>query len=409
MTWSCGERVYRRSSLLACYESGLGLRIKSAGLSRLFRGVLSWLVAVGVTSGCFFLCNAKQGGVIMFNGCYTALMTPFKADYEVDYEGLERLVEFQIASGLSGILAVGTTGESPTLNWEEHNEVIRLVAERCKGRCQSIAGTGSNNTRETMESTEHAVNVGADAALLVDPYYNGPSSLEIRREYVAPVAEKFPRIQIIPYVIPGRTGAQLLPEDLAMLHNQLENVSTVKEATGNIENMKRTRECCGDDFTILSGDDDKTFTMMTDPAIKASGVISVASNIAPKAVQDMTTLLVQGKETEAERLRDALKPLFGIVTVKTQEETSYGNVGCRARNPLGTKTLMAILGMPVGVCRRPLGKMTKKGVEVVLDAGRSVWKNNPEILRPIADFFGVDIEARLYEESSWAGLTYDEY
>jgi 4-hydroxy-tetrahydrodipicolinate synthase len=345
----------------------------------------------------------------MLSGCYTALMTPFKNDYAVDYEGLEKLVEFQISGGLSGILAVGTTGESPTLDWKEHNEVIGVIVGKCKGRCQSIAGTGSNNTRETMDSTEHAIHVGADAALLVDPYYNGPSSLEIRREYIAPVANRFPQIQIIPYVIPGRTGAQLLPEDLAILNSQFANVSTVKEATGNLENMKRTRECCGEDFTILSGDDDKTFTMMTDPAIKASGVISVASNIAPKAVQDMTTFVKEGKLSEAEKLRNALKPLFGIVTVKTEEKTPYGVVGCRARNPLGTKTLMAILGMPGGICRQPLGKMTKKGVEVVLNAGRSVWKNNPEILKPVADFFGVDIEARLYDESNWAGLAYDEY
>jgi 4-hydroxy-tetrahydrodipicolinate synthase len=196
----------------------------------------------------------------MFSGCHTALITPFK-DHELYLEGLEKLVEFQVAGGVSGILAVGTTGESPTLTWEEHNKVIRIVAEKCRGKCQSIAGTGSNNTRETMESTEHAVQVGVDAALLVDPYYNGPSSLEIRREYVAPVANKFPQIQIIPYVIPGRTGAQLLPEDLAILHKQFANMSTVKEATGNIENMKRTRDCCGKDFTILSGDDDMTFTI----------------------------------------------------------------------------------------------------------------------------------------------------
>jgi 4-hydroxy-tetrahydrodipicolinate synthase len=344
----------------------------------------------------------------MFNGCYTALMTPFK-DRQVDFGGLEKLVDFQIAGGVSGILAVGTTGESPTLSWEEHNKVIGLVAEKCKGKCQAIAGTGSNNTRETMESTEHAVHVKADAALLVDPYYNGPSSLEIRREYVAPVAEKFPQIQIIPYVIPGRTGAQLLPEDLAMLHKQFANVSTVKEATGSLDNMKRTRECCGEDFTILSGDDDKTFSMMTDPAIKASGVISVASNIAPKAVQDMTTFLNQGKQAEAEELMNALKPLFGIVTVKTEEETPYGTVPCRARNPLGTKTLMAVLGMPVGECRQPLGKMTKKGLEVVLEAGRAVWKNSPEILRPVGDFFGVDVETRLNDESYWADLIYTEY
>jgi 4-hydroxy-tetrahydrodipicolinate synthase len=345
----------------------------------------------------------------MFSGAYTALMTPFKDDQKVDYEGLERLAEFQITEGISGILAVGTTGESPTLSWEEHNEVIRMVTEKCKGRCHAIAGTGSNNTRETLESTEHAVHVGADAALLVDPYYNGPSSLEIRREYVAPVAKKFPQIQIIPYVIPGRTGAQLLPEDIAMLDKEFANVNMVKEATGNLDNMKRTRECCGSDFTILSGDDDKTFTMMTDPAIKASGVISVASNIAPKAVQDMTAFANQGNLAEAEKLMKALKPLFGIVTVKTEEETPYGTVGCRARNPLGTKTLMAILGMPGGPCRQPLGKMTKKGVKVVLEARRTVWKNNPEILKPVADFFGVDIEARLFDESLLKPLAYSQY
>ena len=345
----------------------------------------------------------------MLSGCYTALMTPFKENFDVDYEALEKLVEFQIAGGVSGILAVGTTGESPTLNWDEHNEVVRMVVEKCKGRCQSIAGTGSNNTRETLESTEHAVHVGADAALLVDPYYNGPSSLEIRREYVAPVAKKFPQMQMIPYVIPGRTGAQLLAEDLAILNNQFANVSTVKEATGSLDNMKRIRECCGPDFTIMSGDDDKTFAMMTDPAIKASGVISVASNIAPKAVQDMTRLLNEGKQAEAEKLMTALKPLFGIVTVKTEEDTPFGPVGCRARNPLGTKTLMAILGMPGGPCRQPLGKMTRKGAEVSLAAGRSVWKNNPEILKPVADFFNVDIEARLNDESLLKGLIYSEY
>ncbi len=350
----------------------------------------------------------KKGGAAMFNRCYTALITPFK-DHEINFDGLEKLVEFQIAGGVSGILAVGTTGESPTLSWEEHNQVIRVVAEKCKGKCQSIAGTGSNSTRETMASTEHAVHVGADAALLVDPYYNGPSSLEIRQEYVAPVAGRFPQIQIIPYVIPGRTGTQLLPEDLAILHRQFANMSAVKEATGSIENMRRTRACCGDDFVILSGDDDKTFAMMTDPAIKARGVISVASNIAPKAVQDMTTRLNEGDRAGGERLMVALKPLFEIVTVMTQEDTPYGTVSCRARNPLATKTLMAILGMPAGPCRQPLGKMTRNGIDVVLNAARTVWKNNPEILTPIGEFFGVDIEAKLYDESILEGLSYNQY
>jgi 4-hydroxy-tetrahydrodipicolinate synthase len=344
----------------------------------------------------------------MFSGCYTALATPF-SDNEVDFEGLEKLVEFQISGGVSGILAVGTTGESPSLTWEEHNKVIEAIAEKGKGRFQSIAGTGSNCTRETIENTKHAADAGVDAALLVDPYYNGPSSLEIRKEYVAPLAEEFPQIHLIPYIIPGRTGTQLLPEDLAILHQQYPNVSAVKEATGDIENMRHTREYCGGDFSILSGDDDKTFAMMTDPAIRASGVISVTSNIAPKAVHEMTTRLNEGNLVEGEKLMEALKPLFAVVTVKTQEETPFGTVLCRGRNPLPIKTLMAVLGMPGGPCRQPLGRMTEKGIQVLLEACRTVWKNNPEILEPIAEFFGVDIESRLYDESILSGLVYEQY
>src|SRR6056297_3417373 len=148
--------------------------------------------------------------------CVTALITPFTGA-AVDYDGLDQLVRFQIANGINGILAVGTTGESPTLSWDEHITVIDTIAERTKNKCACIAGTGSNNTDETLSATEHAVKTGADAVLLVDPYYNGPSSLEIRREYVEPVAAAFPDTQIIPYVIPGRTGAQLMPQDLAIL------------------------------------------------------------------------------------------------------------------------------------------------------------------------------------------------
>jgi 4-hydroxy-tetrahydrodipicolinate synthase len=345
----------------------------------------------------------------MLSGCFTALVTPFTRDQQLDQQGLERLIEFQVTNGINGVLAVGTTGESPTLDWKEHNVVTRLVCEGTKGKCKAIAGTGSNSTRETLEGSEHAAKSGADAVLVVDPYYNGPSSLEIRREYVAPVAERFPEIDVIPYVIPGRTGTQLLPEDLAILYKQYPNVRTVKEATGDLENMARTRTCCGDDYTILSGDDDKTFDMITSDAIRASGVISVLSNIAPRAVTNYTRLLLDGKREEAETLLKGLKPLFGLVTVKTQEETPYGAVTCRARNPLAAKTLMSILGMPAGPCRQPLGKMTAKGVQVVLEAARSVQRTAPEILAPIAEFFGVDIQSRLSDEANWKDLCYEGY
>ncbi len=344
----------------------------------------------------------------MIAGCYTALITPF-GDDDVDYKGLDKLVRFQVENNISGILAVGTTGESPTLTWDEHNKVIENVASGSKGKCSCIAGTGSNNTKESISATQHAVAAGVDAVLLVDPYYNGPSSLEIRKEYIEPVARAFPDTQIIPYIIPGRTGAQMFPEDLALLYKGFDNVKTVKEATGDIENMRRTRECCGPDYSILSGDDAMVFEMMTDPKIMASGVISVVSNVAPKALTQMVRLLEQGNSSEAKTLMTALEPLFGLVVVNTKEKTPYGEVVCRARNPLAIKTLMSILGMPSGGCRQPLGKMTKNGVGKVLEAGRKVQNTNPEIFKPAAEFFNVDIDARLNDTANWESLSYQEY
>lgn len=343
-------------------------------------------------------------------GCYTAIVTPFQNNgRDVDYDGLSKLVDYQIQSGITGILAVGTTGESPTFAWEEHNRVIEKVLEQARGKCLCIAGTGSNNTRECLAATEHAAQAGSDAVLLVDPYYNGPSSLEIRREYVAPVAQRFPDLTIIPYVIPGRTGAQLFPEDLAILFNDYKNVSSVKEATGNLDNMKRTRECCGPGYMIFSGDDGITFDMMTDADIAANGVISVITNIVPQAVVNLVQLLLDGNAAEATKLKDALDPLFRLVTVTTKETTPYGEVICRARNPLAIKALMSVLGLPSGGCRRPLGKMSAKGLAKVLDTVRKVQERNPEILAPLAAFFNVDIEERLGNAAYTEGLVYEAY
>ncbi len=345
-----------------------------------------------------------------FRHCYTALVTPMADDEgrTVDYASLQRLVEFQIAGGVSGILAVGTTGESPTLNWEEHSEVIVKTAEFASGRCVVIAGTGSNSTRECLASTHHVVEHGIEAILLVEPYYNGPSSIEIRKEYMAPVARAFPDVQVIPYVIPGRTGTQLLPEDLAILHSEFPNVRTVKEASADLDNMRRTRKLCGADFDILSGDDNLTLAMMTDKAVGASGVVSVVSNVAPAAVQRMTQAVLEGKDEEAQRLAGALRPLFDIVTVKTREGSPYGERLCKARNPLPVKTLMLLLGMPVGPVRRPLGKMTRAGLETVVSAAQKVWTNAPDILEPLGKAFDVDIEERLSDPAFRRGLCYDE-
>ena len=347
-------------------------------------------------------------GVIMKAGCYTAIITPFKNN-AVDYKGLEKLADFQIQNGITGILAVGTTGESPVLTWDEHNKVTETIAQKTKGKCLCIAGTGSNNTAESLAATQHAAEVGADAVLLVEPYYNGPSSLEIRKEYVAPIAAAYKDLDVIPYVIPGRTGTQLFPPDLALLYKEYPNVRTVKEATASIDNMKHTRECCGPDFMILSGDDGMTYEMMTDPQVKAAGVISVASNVAPKAVTQMVQLLNEDKPSEAQSLMQNLKPLFNLVTVKTTEQTPYGEVSCRARNPLAYKALMSLLGMPSGGCRQPLGKMTQNGMQTVLDAVRKVQATAPEILQPVAEFFNVDIAERLENEKYQEGLAYESY
>jgi 4-hydroxy-tetrahydrodipicolinate synthase len=325
---------------------------------------------------------------------------------QVDYEGLRRLVDFQIQEGVSGLLAVGTTGESPTLNWDEHSKVIEKMHEFAGNRCLTIAGTGSNSTQEAIEGTAHAQDAGVNTVLLVDPYYNGPSSVEIRREYIEPVACRFPDVQVIPYIIPGRTGTQLFPQDLAILSHQYPNVRCVKEATGDLKNMELTRQLCGEDFDILSGDDDKTYTMMISPDINASGVISVVSNIAPRAVVNMVHYVLDGNEEAASVIAQALQPLFNIVTVKTQEQTPYGSVTCKARNPVACKALMNVLGMPSGPCRQPLGKMTRNGLEIVLANARKVHENNPEIFQPIADFFGVDVKDRLYNERYLEGLTY---
>ena len=178
---------------------------------------------------------------------------------------------------------------------------------------------------------------GADALLLVDPYYNGPSSLEIRREYVEPVAAGFPGVQVIPYIIPGRTGCMMQVEDLAILADRYDNVSSVKEATGDLKNMAKTRKVCGDGFDILSGDDDMTVAMMKSSDIKAQGVISVASNVIPGPIQKLTELLSEGDLEAADKLASDLQPLFQIVTVATTEESSRGPVPCKARNPLWHK------------------------------------------------------------------------
>jgi 4-hydroxy-tetrahydrodipicolinate synthase len=333
-------------------------------------------------------------------GCWTALVTPFTAKGALDLEGLRKNVTFQIEGG-TNLIPTGTTGESPTVDWREHNQIIEEVVKLAKGRSFVMAGTGSNSTQEALRGTKHAVEVGAEGVLLVDCYYNGPSSLELRTEYYEVIAKEFPKTVITPYVIPGRTGTQLEVEDLAILHRNHKNVRAVKEATGDLERMAKTRRLLGDAFDILSGDDDMTFAMMTREDIKAQGVVSVIANVVPGALTEMTAALNRGDMARGKELAQALDPLFKIVTVKTMEEYEGFQVPCKFRNPSAIKTLMRGLGMPAGPCRPPLGRMTPQGIAVVRDAVRTVYEQSKEVLFPIQDFYQVDLEERIYQDEHW--------
>jgi len=349
------------------------------------------------------------------SGCFTALVTPFKEDGSIDWPGLKRNIEFQISQEITGLVPVGTTGESPTLTSGEHFKVVATTVGIGRERVFVLAGSGSNSTEEAINYTRSAQSQGCQGALLVDCYYNGPSSLELREEYYARVAKEFPDFPIVPYVIPGRTGCALLPEDLAILAARCPNVCAVKEATGDLERMRRTRELVPSDFYIISGDDDKTFEMMTDPKIGASGVISVISNIAPAAVQLMCQMISAGDTLAAERIKQALEPLFKLVTVtcERKEEAEFLVLGMeiptlkdKFRNPLPVKTMMQGLGMPAGPCRPPLGRMTFEGVEIVRKALQRVWRQSPEILQPIEEFYSLNISERLADDSIWRALSY---
>ena len=335
-----------------------------------------------------------------FEGCWTAMITPFNRKGEVDFEGLEKNVQFQIESG-ANFVPTGTTGESPTLDWREHDRVITKTVKLAKGKAFVVAGTGSNSTSEAMRGSKHAVEVGAQGLLLVDCYYNGPSSLELRTQYYEVIAKAFRKAFVVPYVIPGRTGTKLEVEDLAILHRKFKNVRSVKEATADLGRMAKTRTLCGEDFDILSGDDDKTYEMMTRNDIRAAGVVSVMSNIVPGPIYEMVKAIRNGDMEKADRLKETLDPLFKVVTVNTIESYEGFDVPAKFRNPLAIKTMMKGLGLPSGPCRPPLGRMTPKGVEVVRNALKEVYQKDKEVFTPLQDFYKINIEERLSNDRYW--------
>jgi len=346
-------------------------------------------------------------------GAHTALVTPFLPNGFVDWSGFRNNIRFQLSQGMSGLVPAGTTGESPTLDWCEHNKLIDTVIETADGRCVVVAGAGSNSTDEALMASRHAAEAGADGLLLVDCYYNGPSTLELRREYHGRIAAACPGCVVIPYIIPGRSGTALSPEDLAILAAEHPNVTAVKEATGDIERMALTRSLVGPKFEIMSGDDGITCQIMLDERIRANGVISVTSNVAPAAVAAMAAAALAGDKDRAAEIHRALTPLFDVVTVivpnpRRMPDGSVRVVKDKFRNPLAIKALMGGLGMPSGHCRQPLGKMTANGLDMVRSAARTTWENARWVLQPIEDAYGVDLDKRINDDACWRTFAYDE-
>lgn len=342
------------------------------------------------------------------HGVWTALATPFHDDGTLDVETFRRLARFQIDGGVTGLVPCGTTGESPTLSWDEHDALVDACVGEAKGKLGVLAGTGSNNTDEAIHGTQSALEHGACAALVVDCYYNGPSSLELRTEYYERVLGAVPDIPIVPYVIPARTGCALEAADLAMLHlADPARVPAVKQATGDLDRMRRDRALSGETLAIMSGDDEITLAMMSDPEIRASGVISVMANLVPRALADMVKAQANGDARRAQEIAKAIGPLLSIVGIKLESARTLPDgrtvpVVDKFRNPVPLKTMMAGLGMIGHRSRRPLGAMTPPAVAVCRSALRAVWDSAPEVLRPIEDAFDVRIEERLTGDRFWA-------
>ena len=239
----------------------------------------------------------------MFHGSIVALVTPMHADGSLDIEALDRLVDFHVENGTDAIVAMGTTGESATLDEKEHCGVVRRVVERAAGRVPVIAGTGSNSTREAIDLTRCAMQAGADACLLVTPYYNKPSQEGLYQHHRA-VAEAVPTPQIL-YNVPGRTACDMLPATVARLA-EIPNIIGIKEATGNLARAREILDLCGDRLDVYSGDDATAMELIL---AGAKGDISVTANVAPRAMHDMCAAALAGNRAEAERLNERLMPL----------------------------------------------------------------------------------------------------
>jgi len=276
----------------------------------------------------------------MITGSMVALVTPMLRDHRIDWEKLHALVEWHIDSGTDAIVPVGTTGESPTVTPEEHCEIIQTVVEICAGRIPVVAGTGANSTQEAIEFTRSAKDSGAQACLLVTPYYNKPTQHGLFLHYKAIAAEvDLPQIL---YNVPARTGVDLLPETVLRLM-EIEQVVGIKEATGDIQRMIQIKALCGDELAIYSGDD---FTACDLLMAGAKGTISVTANVVPTQMKEMVDAAMTGNQALAETLN---KPLLGL----------HKSLFVEA-NPIPVKWVLAEMGLIEEAIRLPLTALSEK-------------------------------------------------
>jgi 4-hydroxy-tetrahydrodipicolinate synthase len=285
----------------------------------------------------------------MFQGVFTAIVTPFNDDKSINEEDLKKLVDFNIENGVAGIVPMGTTGESPTLNHEEHVHVIEIVCKHVNKRVRVIAGTGSNSTREALFMTSRAKDLKADASLQVAPYYNKPTQEGFYRHFKT-IADEVDLPMII-YNIPGRTGKNIETDTIVRLAEH-PNIIGVKEASGSLPQMMDVIDGTPEDFVVLSGDDNLTLPLM---AAGGKGVISVASNIIPDRMSAMVKAGLNGDFEEMRKLHYELLPFFKVEFIET--------------NPIPIKTALAMKGMIREVFRLPMCEMSgenKKKLKIVL-------------------------------------------
>ena len=280
----------------------------------------------------------------MFSGTATALITPFRKDGSVDEETIRRLVDFQESNGIDVLVPCGSTGESATLNHDEHIKVIGIVVDQAR-KAKVVAGTGSNSTSEAIELSRHAQDLGADGVLSISPYYNKPTQEGIFQHYKA-ISESID-IPMILYNVPGRTGSNVSPETTIRLAG-LPGIVAIKEACGNLDQVQSILASRPKDFLVLSGDDNQTFPMMT---LGCEGTISVASNCFPKEISEMVRLCRAGKYDKARDIHMRMLPLFGALFIES--------------NPIPIKYIMKNTGFGTGTVRLPLTELAPASASAV--------------------------------------------